>query len=453
VLCQEKIPDAFTLPSILTLLSLQYVRPFRLRQTMSHAGHWKMSLTHAAKTDVGLRRSNNQDAFLVRFAPNPRQWLDRGHICVVADGMGAHLAGEVASRLAAETITKSYIARTDEPLGQALVQAVYDAHNAIRAKSREDAFREMGTTCEAVALTPQGLFIAHVGDSRVYRLRGNTFDQLTFDHSLVWEICAITNSPFDSPPSHIPKNQITRSLGPTEKLLVDLEGPMPIEIGDIYLACSDGLSGQVTDKEIGQILAVFPPEPATETLINLANLRGGPDNITMVIAHITESAEASQAVDDEMLVPGWHWGMLAGSVVAGLAATASFVFGEGMFAVQMGALLALTAIVAGIVFFVLAQKTLFAGSPFVQSSIHSGSAPYRTWDCTPSAEFASTLATMFRELLQATQGQRCAVSVRTAQRYESEAVAGYKNGNFAQAIRNYALAINSLMRDIKKEEA
>ena len=415
---------------------------------MSQAGHWKMSLTHAAKTDVGLRRSNNQDAFLVRPAPNPRQWLDRGHVCVVADGMGAHLAGEVASRLATETITKSYLARTEESPGQALVQAVYDAHTAIRAKSREEAFREMGTTCEAIALTPQGLFVAHVGDSRVYRLRESTFDQLTFDHSLVWEICAVTNSPFDNPPSHIPKNQITRSLGPTEKLLVDLEGPMPIEVGDTYLACSDGLSGQVTDQEIGQILAVFSPEPAVETLINLANLRGGPDNITLVITRITEDPMVSQAVDNEMLVPGWYWGILAGAVAAGPAAAASFVLG----AMQIGALLALAAVVAGTVFFVLAQKTLFASSPFAQSSVFSGQAPYRTWDCTPSAEFANALATMLQELLQATQGQQCAVSVQTAQRYAGEAVAGHKKGNFASAIRNYAQAINSLMREIKKEE-
>ena len=419
---------------------------------MSQAGPWKMSLHHAAKSDIGLRRSNNQDAFLVRLAPNPRQWLDRGHICVVADGMGAHLAGEVASRLAAETITKSYLARINELPGQALVQAVYDAHEAIRAKSRDEAFRDMGTTCEAVALTPQGLLVAHVGDSRVYRLRGHTLDQLTFDHSLVWEICAVTNSPFDHPPSHIPKNQITRSLGPTEKLLVDLEGPMPIEVGDTYLACSDGLSGQVTDTEIGQILAVFPPEPATETLVNLANLRGGPDNITMVIARAAESAEASQAVDDEMVVPGWYWGILAGAAAAGIVATAGFVYGQPV----LGALLVLIALAAGIVFFVLAQKTLFASSPYVPSSVFSGNAPYRTWECPPSAEFADALAKILQELfqatqVQATQGQQFSVSVQTAQRYENEAVAGYKKDNFAVAIRNYAQAINSLMREIKKE--
>jgi len=415
---------------------------------MNQTSQWKKSLVHAAKSDVGLRRSTNQDACLLRFAPTSRQWLDRGHIYVVADGMGAHLAGEVASRLATETITKSYLARTNEPLGQALVQAVYDAHDAIRAKSNEEAYREMGTTCDAVALTPQGLFVAHVGDSRVYRLRGNTLDQLTFDHSLVWEICAITNLPFDQPPSHIPKNQITRSLGPTEKLIVDLEGPHPIEIGDTYLACSDGLSGQVKDEEIGQILAVLPPEIAVETLVNLANLRGGPDNITIVVARITDDAAVSQAVDDEMLVPGWQWGMLAGAFAAGLAATASFVFGF----MELGALLALTTMVAGIAFFVLTQRTLFASSPFVPTSPLSGHAPYRTWDCAPSAEFADALAKTVQELLQATRGQRLTVPTQTIQRYESEAVKGYKNGDFTTAIRNYVQIVNCLMREIKQEE-
>jgi len=414
---------------------------------MSQADHWKMSLCHAARSDLGLRRSNNQDSFLVRLAPNPRQWLDRGHICVVADGMGAHLAGEVASRLATETIVKSYLARTDEPPGQALMRAVYDAHDVIRAKSREDAFREMGTTCDAIAFTPQGLFIAHVGDSRVYRLRGNTLDQLTFDHSLVWEICAITNSPFDQPPSHIPKNQITRSLGPTEKLVVDLEGPMPIEIGDTYLACSDGLSGQVTDTEIGQILSVLPPDVAAETLINLANLRGGPDNITMVIVQTTENEEVSQAVDNDMHTPLWYWGILAGAVAAGLTAAACLVVGD----IPFGAMLSVAAVIAGITFFVMAQKTLFASDPFFPSSVSSEKGPYRTWDCAPSAEFADALRKILQELIQATQGQQFAICVRTAERYESDAVEGYNKGNFTSAIRNYAQAINSLMREIKKE--
>jgi len=408
-----------------------------------------MSLSHAAKSDIGLRRSNNQDSFLVRLASNPRQWLNRGHIYVVADGMGAHLAGEVASRLATETIVRSYLARVDEPLGQALVQAVYEAHDAIRLKSREDAFREMGTTCDAVTLTPQGLFIAHVGDSRVYRLRGNTLDQLTFDHSLVWEICSVTKSSFDQPPSHIPKNQITRSLGPTEKLLVDLEGPIPIEVGDTYLSCSDGLTGQVTDIEIGQVLAVFPPDTAAETLVNLANLRGGHDNITIVIARTTENEDVRQAVDNEMRLSGWCWGIMTGSLATGLAAAAGLFFGN----LQLGIFLALVAVILGITFFVMAQQTLFSASPFLQPSFSSGNAPYRSWNCSPSVEFCAALKKILEELFQATKGQQFTVSIQTAHRHENEAVEEFKKGNVALAIRNYALAINSLMREIKKENS
>jgi protein phosphatase len=384
----------------------------------------------------------------VKIAPNSRQWLDRGHLFVVADGMGAHAAGEVASRMATETILKSYWGRINEPLGQALVQAMYDAHYAIRAKSREDAYRDMGTTCDAFTLTPQGLFIAHVGDSRVYRLRENTFDQLTFDHSLVWEICKMTNSHFDAAPTHIPKNQITRSLGPTENLLVDLEGPFPIEVGDTYLACSDGLSGLVSDSEIGQILSLFPPDVAAETLVNLANLRGGSDNITMVVVRTTEDENESAAVDNEMQVPGWHWGILAGSLATGLAAAvclwSDFVL-QGIF-------LALTAVIAGIAFFVLAQKTLFSSSPFLPTSSASGDAPYRTWTITPSAEFAEVLKTIFHEIQQVTQGQDFSIATQTIQDYESEAEKAFTVGNSALAIRNFALAINSLMREVKKLE-
>ena len=414
---------------------------------MSQTDYWKMSLCHAAKSDIGLRRSTNQDSFLVRLASNARQWLDRGHIFIVADGMGAHLAGEVASQLATATITKSYLARVDDPLGLALTEAVYEAHNAIKIKSREDAFREMGTTCDVLALTAQGLLIAHVGDSRVYRLRGSTLDQLTFDHSLVWEVCAVTNSPFDQPPSHIPKNQITRSLGPTEKLIVDLEGPMPIEVGDTYLACTDGLSGMVTDVEIGQILGIFPPDVATETLINLANLRGGSDNITVITVRTTENEEVNRAVDSEMQVPGWYWGILAGSVLAGLASGAAFTFGN----LVACAGFALAAVIAFIAFFVMAQKTLFSSSPFLQTSMPSGKSPYRSWECHPTAEFADELAKILREILEAAHGHKCIVSMQASQRYEIDAAVGYKNGNFTSAIRNYALAINCLMREFKKE--
>ncbi len=104
--------------------------------------------------------------------------------------------------------------------------------------------------------------MAHVGDSRVYRLRGGKYEQLTFDHSLLWEMSASGQFSKDSLPNLVPKNIITRSLGPHKNVQVDLEGPFPLEVGDTFLMCSDGLSGQVKDEEMGAILTrSLPPRP------------------------------------------------------------------------------------------------------------------------------------------------------------------------------------------------
>ena len=118
-----------------------------------------------------------------------------------------------------------------------------------------DDFRGMGTTVSALVILPQGALVAHVGDSRIYRLRGSRLEQLTFDHSLVWELQAAGQIPAEDVPNYIPKNIITRSLGPNPEAQVDLEGFFPVEPGDTFLLCSDGLSGQVPDDEIGQVLA------------------------------------------------------------------------------------------------------------------------------------------------------------------------------------------------------
>lgn len=408
---------------------------------------WKKGVRYTALSDVGLRRANNQDSFAVKLASTARQWLNRGHLFIVADGMGAHAAGEVASRLAAETVVQSYLKRTSEASPQALVQAVYDAHRLIREKSRrEDAYRDMGTTCDAVAMTPQGLLIAHVGDSRVYRIRGQVIEQLTFDHSLVWEVCMATNLPFDQAPSYIPKNQITRSLGPTEKLVVDLEGPFPIAVGDVFLACSDGLSGQVSDREIGELLVVFPPDVAGETLVNLANLRGGPDNITLVAAQATQSQTASQEVDDELQVPVTSWITLAAAALFGAGAVGGFAIGN----ILIGGLLAVVAAVGFFFFFSLSKNTLFAPSPFTPSIVSKSKSPYTRTGCEPSMEFVAALDKILRELRQATSGKQLAVKSVEADHCEQQGVLAEEAKNPVEAIRNYSMAINLLMRELKK---
>ena len=210
-----------------------------------------------------------------------------GHLFMVADGMGAHAAGELASAIAVDTVPLVYQKYGELPPDQALRRAVQAANDEIyhRGCSSPD-FRGMGTTGSALVILPEGAIVAHVGDSRVYRLRGERFEQLTFDHSLAWEMQASADRNKQSLSDYVPKNIITRSLGPNADVEVDLEGPIPIESGDTFLLCSDGLSGPVRDDEMGTIISCMPPEDAAQALVDLANLRGGPDNVTVIVARV-----------------------------------------------------------------------------------------------------------------------------------------------------------------------
>src|SRR5262249_2263579 len=152
-------------------------------------------------------------------------------------------------------------------------------------------FQGMGTTCSTLLLLPEGVLIAHVGDSRVYRVRGERIDQLSFDHSLVWELVRRNHLTFDAANLAVPRNVITRSLGPEANVEVDIDGPLPVEPNDVYVVCSDGLSGPVSDPEIGAFTMHFHPEDACRYLVYLANLRGGQDNITLIVVRLGAWAE------------------------------------------------------------------------------------------------------------------------------------------------------------------
>jgi protein phosphatase len=135
-------------------------------------------------------------------------------------------------------------------------------------------------------LGPQGALIAHVGDSRIYRIRDAKIEQLSFDHSLAWELVRRNHMKPEQAERAVPKNVITRSLGPDPTVEVDIEGPLPVQQGDIYVLCSDGLSGPVLNPEIGAIASNFHPEDACRYLVALANLRGGVDNVTTIVVRI-----------------------------------------------------------------------------------------------------------------------------------------------------------------------
>ncbi|MGE3241123.1 MAG: PP2C family serine/threonine-protein phosphatase [Pirellulales bacterium] len=255
---------------------------------MNHGWHCPTFVLEVAQvSDLGMRRMNNQDSLAVIVTDDESKWASRGHLLMVADGMGAHAAGELASKLATDNIPHTYFKLCDLYPPAALRQAIREVNALIFNKGQSSiGFQGMGTTCSCLVLLPQGALVAHVGDSRVYRLRGHHLAQLTFDHSLVWEMAAAGQMDEKDVPSYIPKNVITRSLGPHENVNIDLEGPFDAAAGDVFLICSDGLSGQIADPEIGALLHCLSPEEAVQTLADLANLRGGPDNISIVVARV-----------------------------------------------------------------------------------------------------------------------------------------------------------------------
>jgi serine/threonine protein phosphatase PrpC len=251
--------------------------------------NWDDTIIEAAATDTGMRRANNQDRHIIVRAPNQESWRRRGHLFMVADGMGAHAVGELASKMACDNIPHTYNKLRVGTPAEALVKSYQEVGAEIHRKATANRdFQGMGTTCTTLVLLPDGAMIGHVGDSRVYRMRNDRIDQLSFDHSLVWEVVRLNRLTNEQAQQLVPKNVITRSLGPEPKVEVDIEGPIPVEHGDVFLLCSDGLSGPVADAEIGAFAGHFHPEDACKYLVHLANLRGGHDNITCLIVRSGE---------------------------------------------------------------------------------------------------------------------------------------------------------------------
>jgi protein phosphatase len=251
-------------------------------------------IEHGCLSDVGVRRSHNQDTYAIQMAIDEEGWRQRGHLFLVADGMGAHAVGEKASEQAAQVIPHIYQKHAHQGTTAALRRAFVEANATIHACGQQNReFEGMGTTATALLLRPEGAWIAHVGDSRCYRIRNGVTEQLSYDHSLVWEYARIQRIDPEEV-EDIPSNVIHRCLGPEPLVQVDLEGPHPVLPGDIFLLCSDGLSGQVSDPEMGAVATSLPPAEACRFLVDLANLRGGPDNITVIVVRVLGTPDPTQ---------------------------------------------------------------------------------------------------------------------------------------------------------------
>jgi serine/threonine protein phosphatase PrpC len=241
---------------------------------------------YAQLTDVGVKRSHNQDACTSNPAVDVAAFENTGHIFVVADGMGGHAVGEKASAKAVRDIPFLYSKHARDGVIAAIRRAFQETNAGIYAIGQQNPeFRGLGTTSTALILRPEGAWVGHVGDSRIYRIRNGKAEQLTFDHSWVWEIARRQGVDPDEL-GDFKKNVIIRSLGPDPEVEVDIEGPHPIQPGDCFLLCSDGLTGVVSPQEVGAIVSAMSPEEAVRFLVHLANLRGGPDNITVLVVQV-----------------------------------------------------------------------------------------------------------------------------------------------------------------------
>jgi protein phosphatase len=319
------------------------------------AGH--NNIECAGLTDVGVRRSHNQDAFALLPATNKEQWLGRGHIFVVADGMGAHAVGELASKMSADSIPHLYSKYAHEGPVTALRRAFLETNSTIHTRGQQNReFAGMGTTSTALLVRPEGAYVGHVGDSRLYRIRDGQLEQLSFDHSLVWEMARRQKCSPDELKG-IPPNVIVRSLGPEPLVQIDLEGPHEIQAGDIFVLCSDGLSGPLSDQEIGTVASVLPPQEACRLLVDMANLHGGPDNITVVIVRVFDTAQAEAGGSWISTLfrkgPAWHekipWPLLCLLTGVGLAAFAIYLSVYNLHGKVPAFLGAATALLAGLV--------------------------------------------------------------------------------------------------------
>ncbi|MDP7626669.1 MAG: Stp1/IreP family PP2C-type Ser/Thr phosphatase [SAR202 cluster bacterium] len=237
-------------------------------------------------TDVGQKRSRNEDSFRIIQSDDCPNNIDG--VLIVADGMGGHAAGDVASQIAVDTFVGEFEGFETKDAGDILVllgDALIKANSLIYAAGRQNTGGSMGTTCTAAVISRGKVHIAHSGDSRGYMQRDKELSQLTDDHSWVAQLVKEGHITPEQARVHPNRNVITKALGIENELVPDIITE-EIQTGDTILLCSDGLHGLVEDEDISETLDELPIQDALDALIQLANDKGGDDNITAVVVAI-----------------------------------------------------------------------------------------------------------------------------------------------------------------------
>ena len=397
-----------------------------------------------------MRRRNNQDSFAIVLAEDEIAWQKSGHLLIVADGMGAHAAGELASRLSVELIPHHYGKLLKGIPSEALQRSLIETNSEIfRRGQANPEFRSMGTTTCALAILPEGAVVAHVGDSRVYRLRGNLFEQLTFDHSLVWEMRASGEVSEEALRSNaIPKNVITRSLGPNGTVAVDLEGPFPFRVGDKFLICSDGLSGQLTDEEMGVLLQVVDIHTAVNAMVDLGNLRGGPDNITVVVGEVRNEglmqSGAAMDTNPSAVAPQFPVAFGIATAIGLLCCVVLLLLGQ----------FPVACLAAGAAAVAFATGWFKYQGQRVSNEISGqyGRGPYRKTTCKPDAVFTTSLTQVISELRDWVNENHWKIESSKIDDDTKLAKAAEQSKNYDEAIRRYVKVIAMTMEEVRKQQ-
>ena len=245
----------------------------------------KFTFVFSGKSDIGLVRTENQDSFGKFPEDSSDLYGPKGQLFIVADGMGGHRGGKEASSIALKVV-KNHFFSSDYDEAVALKEAIETANFEIFSKSGDKSdFGRMGTTCTVLALKADRAIIGHVGDSRVYKIENNRIEQLTNDHTKVQEMLREGLLTPEEARNYPSKSVLARALGVDEKVKVDIIDDLKLKRGQSFILCSDGLA-KVSKGEILQIVSRNSAADACDILINLANERGGKDNVTVIVVKI-----------------------------------------------------------------------------------------------------------------------------------------------------------------------
>jgi PPM family protein phosphatase len=249
----------------------------------------KPGIETASLTDVGLQRENNEDSLLYWEPDTDQEFRRKGRLAIVADGMGGYEGGQEASRIAVESVRHLYDRDFAGDPQTALLHAFLAAHATIQRYAFEHPeFYGMGTTCTALAIVDRKLYFAHVGDSRLYLVRGESISRLTRDHSYVGRLVENGIVRSEDAESHPQRHILTAALGSGNEILPQVsEQPVTLEEDDVLILCSDGLWGVVGDQDLARAARTRPLADACMKLVRMALERGGPDNVTVQLLRVS----------------------------------------------------------------------------------------------------------------------------------------------------------------------